>query len=301
VKIFKYFFFINLSTITLFAQNSYINIIANDKTANVFLDGKLVGKVPQYKVEVESNKNINLEIKTFGSLYYLPYKKTINIKNNDIVTYDIALKKTKGYLNLVGEDGVLYIDGIHNRFLNNENRLFEVTSSKNLKLEIYQGYKVFKTKVNITKNYTKLNPLIIKYELFQEDKDINLFTFKDVKNSLMWEDTKEAKNSLMSYNDAKIFCQEYDLAGFKDWRLATIKELESLNNIKDKIYNGFGDKFYWSISEDTISKSSEESNILTFNYKTNKSESKNRLPLSIVKGHVRCVREYHKKEKAISF
>ena len=297
MKIFRSFFLVKLLAIALYAQNSYINVTANDKTANLFLDDKLVGKVPQDKVKVESNRDIILEVKTFGSLYYLPHKQTINIEENDIVTYDIELKKTKGFIHLIGEDGVLYIDGVHDRFLNEENRLFDVTSSKNLKLEIYQGYKVFKTTVNITKNYTKENPLIIKYELIKEDKDINLFTFKDTVNSLMWEDTKEAKNSLMSYIDAKKFCQEYQLAGFEDWRLATIKELESLNNIKEKIYNGFGDKFYWSISEDTKDKSSQESNIFTFNYQTNISESKNRLPLSIVKGHVRCVREYYQKDQ----
>lgn len=297
VKIFKYIFFIHLIFSNLYGQSSYINVTANDETANLFLDGKLIGKVPQYKVAIEPNKDILLEVKTFGSLYYLPHKQTINLKSNDIATYNINLKKTKGFIYLIGEDGVLYINGVHNRFLNKENRLFDVTSSKNLNIEIYQEYKVFKTKVDITKNYTKENPLIIKYKLIEENKDINLFTFKDMENSLMWEDTKEAKTSLMSYPDAKKFCKEYDLSGFEDWRLATIKELESLNNIKDKIYNGYGDKFYWSISEDTKDKSSQEGNIFTFNYQTNISESKNRLPLSIVKGHVRCVREYHKKSE----
>ena len=83
-------------------------------------------------------------------------------------------------------------------------------------------------------------------------------TVKDNHTGLEWQDNSDAKTIKRDWQGAKEYCQELTLAGFSDWRLPTIKELQSIVDIKrykPAIKKTF--KYvttsaypYWSSSED---------------------------------------------------
>ncbi|MCK5111213.1 MAG: DUF1566 domain-containing protein [Arcobacteraceae bacterium] len=50
----------------------------------------------------------------------------------------------------------------------------------------------------------------------------------DNKNKLMWQDNKEAKTNEKNWKDANRYCNNLLLSGFNDWRLPSIKELETI-------------------------------------------------------------------------
>lgn len=84
----------------------------------------------------------------------------------------------------------------------------------------------------------------------------------DNKTGLMWQDNSAAKHIKKDWQGALDFCSELRLAGYDDWRLPSIKELETIIKIsKDNpaIKNGFKNVgvsgYYWS---STAHESSEE-------------------------------------------
>lgn len=74
------------------------------------------------------------------------------------------------------------------------------------------------------------------------------------KTGLMWQDDKTAKTVKKDWQGAKDYCQALNFAGFDDWYLPRISELETLiNTIKydPAIKDGFKhiiSSFYWSSS-----------------------------------------------------
>ncbi|MFT7004189.1 MAG: hypothetical protein ACJAWW_001542 [Sulfurimonas sp.] len=79
---------------------------------------------------------------------------------------------------------------------------------------------------------------------------INSFT------GLMWQDDSRAKNVEKDWSDAKVYCQNLVHAGYDDWYLPSISELETLVDTKKQnpaIKKGFenvSSSFYWSSSSD---------------------------------------------------
>ena len=60
-------------------------------------------------------------------------------------------------------------------------------------------------------------------------------TVKDNHTGLEWQDNRDAKTVKRDWQGAKGYCQELTLAGYDDWRLPTIKELQSIIDIKSTI------------------------------------------------------------------
>ena len=72
---------------------------------------------------------------------------------------------------------------------------------------------------------------------------------------LMWQDNSEAKNTTRKWKEALNYCAKLSLAGHSDWRLPSIKELQSIVDVgryKPSIQKGFKNVntslSYWSSS-----------------------------------------------------
>ena len=76
----------------------------------------------------------------------------------------------------------------------------------------------------------------------------------DKARGLMWQDDSSAKSVQKDWEGAKSHCQNLRHAGFDDWRLPTISELESLADVSKQapaIKEGFknvASSLYWSSS-----------------------------------------------------
>jgi hypothetical protein len=106
---------------------------------------------------------------------------------------------------------------------------------------------------------------------------------------LFWQDSEDSKSIQKDWKEAKKYCHELVLNQKNDWRLPTIKELQSIVDItrykpaiKGKFQN-VSEGYYWSSSAD-ISTLDYAWNV-GFRYgDTSKDSTLNEL-------HVRCVRE----------
>ena len=79
-------------------------------------------------------------------------------------------------------------------------------------------------------------------------------TFTDAKTGLTWQDNIASATVEKNWNDAKEYCRNLNLDGYSDWRLPSIKELQSIVDItkyNPAIKSGFKNvtsNFYWSSS-----------------------------------------------------
>ncbi len=95
------------------------------------------------------------------------------------------------------------------------------------------------------------------------DKTINVsgFTRDDVKEvvinnktGLMWQDDARAKSVKKTWSDAKTYCKSLKHAGFNDWYLPSISQLESLIDNKKHdpaiktVFENTVSSDYWSSS-----------------------------------------------------
>jgi len=80
-------------------------------------------------------------------------------------------------------------------------------------------------------------------------------TIEDYETGLEWQDNYDAKTIKRDWQGAKDYCQGLTLGGLSDWRLPTIKELQSIVNIKrhdpaiKKSFKYVVSEYYWSSSE----------------------------------------------------
>ena len=74
--------------------------------------------------------------------------------------------------------------------------------------------------------------------------------------SLEWQDNSQVKTTKLNWSEAKEYCQNLSLSGYDDWRLPSIKELQSIADVSrynPAIKRGFTNvntsNYYWSSSE----------------------------------------------------
>jgi hypothetical protein len=261
---------------------SFVNITSNVDGAKIYLDEKHIGQTPLKMQKVTIGKNITLKGENNSSYHLHNIEKTISLKPADIKNFHLEFSKTKSTLFLIGEDGNLYINGVFNRTLRDDNRLVEVDSSKKLKIEIFNGHKEYISYEDVSKNqYLELN-----YKLIKPNYKANLYTLKV--EDYLWQDNDDAKNKLVKYEDAKDYCKDLELAGFNDWYLPDIEQLQELYNVKDKIYHGIGKKAYWS-SQEVDKENAIWTYALAVEFEKGKSSKK---VADFFDGNVRCIRDY---------
>jgi len=110
----------------------------------------------------------------------------------------------------------------------------------------------------------------------------------DSSTGLMWQDNSDAKTIKLAWQDAVEYCQDLTIEGYSDWRLPSIKELQTLVDISKynpAIISGLDNtasSYYWSSSVNVSDSSyawrvSFDNGSTSYNNKTNKY-------------YVRCVR-----------
>ncbi len=82
----------------------------------------------------------------------------------------------------------------------------------------------------------------------------------DIKKNLMWQDNSDSAEYTANWTLSKEYCTSLTLNGYTDWRLPTIKELQTIVDIsKKKLAINTEFKFtepssYWSNSQDMVNK-----------------------------------------------
>lgn len=112
----------------------------------------------------------------------------------------------------------------------------------------------------------------------------------DSKTGLMWQDNSDSKYIQKDWQGALAFCSTLRLAGYDDWRLPTVKELETILGASPRnmdIKQGFkyigGSGYYWS----SVAHESNEAFAWMMNFKRGY-EYKN---YKTYERHIRCVRD----------
>jgi hypothetical protein len=78
----------------------------------------------------------------------------------------------------------------------------------------------------------------------------------NTKTGLMWQDDTSVKSVNKTWSDAKSYCKNLNFAGYSDWFLPTISQLESLVDTKrynpsiKKEFKNIISRYYWSSSSD---------------------------------------------------
>ena len=77
--------------------------------------------------------------------------------------------------------------------------------------------------------------------------------YEDAKTGLMWQDNKTSQFTLKDWEGAKAFCRKLSLNGYKNWRLPSIKEFETIlgkgprnNDIKKGFKYIGATGYYWT-------------------------------------------------------
>ena len=99
---------------------------------------------------------------------------------------------------------------------------------------------------NITDNFTKNKIHSVENSIKPID-DI----FIDKKRKLMWQDNRDCKKIILSWEDAKNYCYNLFLGNYVDWRIPMKYELESIldtdnNPAIKKGFHNVSKTFYWS-------------------------------------------------------
>ena len=113
-------------------------------------------------------------------------------------------------------------------------------------------------------------------------------TFTDTKTGLTWQNNSASESVKMNWNEAEEYCKDLKLDGYSDWKLPSIKELQSIVDINNDpaIKNGLNALLYgvWSSTMYPWQTGLNNAWIVYFNGGTTSNASK------LDKRYVRCVR-----------
>ncbi len=101
--------------------------------------------------------------------------------------------------------------------------------------------------INKSQEIPKISP-------FVRDNTKEIVT--NTKTGLVWQDDASVKSGNKTWSDAKSYCKNLSFAGYSDWFLPTISQLESLIDTKrynpaiKKEFKNIFSSYYWSSSPD---------------------------------------------------
>jgi len=239
-KIWIVLFLIAINCLNANTNKAYLNIISNVEDTVIFLDGKNIGTTPIQQYEVVPNKPLYLKAVVDKNYYRRNIKTTIKVNSKTIPTFSLKFNKATAQIFFVGVSAELYINDKFVKKLNDTNRIVNIKAGKKIKIRLENG----DADVEYIKDIKAKTINTLKYKLITIPKDVRLYT--SIVNELMWEDTKDAVNTNINWSKANTYCADLKIANYEDFRLPSIDELQELYENKDKIYNGFGGKFYWS-------------------------------------------------------
>lgn len=239
-KIWIVLFLIAVNCLNANTNKAYVNIISNVKDTVIFLDGKKIGSTPIQQYEVVPNKPLYLKAVVDKNYYRRDIKTTIKVNSKTIPTFSLKFNKATAQIFFVGVAAELYINDKFVKKLNDTNRIVKIKAGKKIKIRLENG----DADVEYIKDIQAKMVNTLHYKLITIPKAVRLYTATI--NELMWEDTKDAVNTNVNWAKAKSYCTNLKIAHYEDFRLPSIDELQELYEDKDKIYNGFGGKFYWS-------------------------------------------------------
>ncbi len=264
---------------------AFVNIVSNVPDTTIYLNGDFIGKTPILRYKVTPNQDYFAYAIANKKFFKEDVFKTINIRTTTIPTVSFDFERAKGKVFLVGEEGDLYINDKFDKVLHARNRVFDIDANTQIKFKIRHGYK----EVTFVKDIYADSFNEIHYKLINIPLDVRLYT-ESIGNE-MWEDTKEAANTPITWEKAQEYCKTLSIGGYDDWYLPTPTQLTNLyKNNKDKIYNGYGGTFYWSANN-----FSGKNNIWQYSKVVNFEDGK--VASSILEfedGRVRCVRDINK-------
>jgi len=114
--------------------------------------------------------------------------------------------------------------------------------------------------VEIVINKSQVISKIPKKSPFVRDNSKEIVT--NIKTGLIWQDDASVKSVTKDWSDAKRYCKNLNFAGYSDWFLPTISQLESLADTKrynpaiKKEFKNVISSRYWSSSPDVSNSSS---------------------------------------------
>ena len=275
----------------VFANTSkaYLNIISNVDDTTIFLDGKKIGKTPIKQYEVVPNKPLYLKAVVDKNYYKRDIKTTIKVTNNTVPTFSLKFNKGISKIFFVGDDAELYINDKFIKKLNDSNRVVDIEAGKKIKIRLENG----DSDVEYMKDIKAKTFNTLEYKLITIHKDVRLYTSSI--NDLMWEDTKDATNTDITWPKARTYCQDLKIAQYDDFRLPSIEELDELYENKDKIYNGHGGSFYWSATS-----FQDDKNIWIYAIGKNFEDGVTQKSIQeFEKARVRCVRDIEIQNKEV--
>ena len=57
-------------------------------------------------------------------------------------------------------------------------------------------------------------------------------TVLDTKSKLVWQDNSAVESKEMLFSEANLYCKQLSLAGYNNWRLPTLRELQNIVDLK---------------------------------------------------------------------
>lgn len=286
-KIWIILFLITVNCLNANINKSYVNFVSNVENTIIFLDGKKIGTTPIKQYEVIPNKALHLKAVIDTNYYKRNIKTTIKVSSKTIPTFSLKFNKASAKIFFVGDPAELYINDQFIKKLNDTNRVVHVKAGKKIKIRLQNG----ESEIVFIKDIKAKTLNTLKYKLITIPKAVRLYT--STINDLMWEDTKEAANTNINWDKANTYCANLKIANYNDFRLPFIDELHELYENKNKIYNGYGGKFYWSDSS-----FNDKQEIWTYSIGKNFEDGTNQKSIKeFEQARVRCVRDIEIEEK----